>query len=374
MAGPPRSETLWWTVPAAALLLIVSLAAVVGHLRERPLPGSSYDGSGGGLLAAYLLLDELGYPVERSRRPAGGDVRWVLFPERSERQARELKGWLRDGGRLVLADARGDFAADLGIYLQSREAPREAPEPVGGRMRAEVRGGSVHVDWPGSVGVTWATAGGRPLVSLHAVGRGEVWLIHRPEFLSNRLLAEADNGLVLCRLAEATLEGRRGPLLFDEFFHGYRDRPGVLALLLTPPTVWATLQGLLVLAIVLWRNVPRFGPLRPERPASRRSQEEFLDALAVLLQRRGDHAEACEIARAALLREMERDLDLPPGGDPDLFREAARARGLSEDRLRRLLAPAGPSAGLTPRAFVNALNELESLRDDFLARTRPGQL
>jgi len=366
-----RPLSLWWAVSAAAVLGLVTLVTVLGALREPTRPGTSYDPSGRGFLAAYLLLDELGYPVARSRRASGGDVRWLLAPERSPRQVRALAEWVRDGGRLVLADPAGRVAGDLGLPLVVRRAAADADEEVTGPLRASLRGGPTRVDGGSPVQV-WAEVGGRPLVSVHRLGRGEVWLVHRPEFLTNRLLDEADNGLVLCRLAEATLAGRAGPILFDEFFHGYRDRPGVTELLLTPPTLWVTVQALLLLAVVLWRNVPRFGAVRPLPAGSRRSREEFLDALAFLLARRADYGDGYRTARDALRRELAGELGLPADSDPSLVvRQAARYRGLSEERLARLLSADGPPAGDGPQAFVASLRELESLRHDFLARTHP---
>jgi hypothetical protein len=145
----------------------------------------------------------------------------------------------------------------------------------------------------------------------------------------------------------------------------------VTQLLLRPPTVWVTAEALLLLLLVLWRNAPRFGPLRAFALATRRSKEEYLDAVAVLLQRKGDHAEAYRSARDALKHELERDLGLPADSDPALVaEEAARYRGLSQQRLLRLLTSNRPPDGAGPQAFVNALKELEAIRDECFARER----
>lgn len=368
MAEEGRPVGLGWAVAAAAFLVLVTVALVVGGSREQPQPRTSYDPSDRGFRAAYLLLEELHYPVNRSRTPAGGEVRWLLFPGPAPRYTPQLDAWLRQGGRLLLAGDDRDFAAALGIKLTVSRGD-ETDEEVSGAVRGRLRGGETKVEAGG--GRVWAWVGREPLVSIHRRGGGEVWLVHRPEFLTNRLLKEDDNGLVLCRLAEAMLEDRPGDIGFDEFFHGLRERPGVTRLLLTPPTVWVTVEALLLLVLVLWRNTPRFGPLRPPAALTRRSKEEYLDAVAVLLQRKGDHAESYRSARDALKRELERELGLPPDSEPALVAaEAARYRGVSQQRLLRLLDSERPPEGAGPPAFVNALKELEAVRDECLARQR----
>src|SRR5262249_4231947 len=147
---------------------------------------------------------------------------------------------------------------------------------VGGET-LRLAGGDRWVEWRGRSGEPWPGAGDEPLVTIYPHGGGQIWLVHRPEFLTNPLIGGADNAALLCGLAEAMLDGRPDRIAFDEFFHGLRDRPGVTELLLTPPTLWVTVQALLLLALVLWRNVPRFGVVRPLPAASRRSREEFLD-------------------------------------------------------------------------------------------------
>ena len=134
-------------------------------------------------------------------------------------------------------------------------------------------------------------------------------------------------------------------------------------LLFRPPALWVTLQGLLLLGLLLWHYAPRFGPLRPPPPPARRSKEEFLAAMAALLERKGDYADAWATARDDLLRELGAELGLPPGVPAEqVLHEAARRRPVHPDPVARRLqagAPAGPAA------FVQALHELETFREEF---------
>jgi hypothetical protein len=364
-----RVTKLWWAVPAAGFLVLLLVALLVGGEPEVK-PGTTYDAGAHGTRAAYLLLDQLGYPVVRSRRPTGESARWVLFPSPSAADARVLEEWMRRGGVLVLADTDGQFAAGMGLLLHvESDGENEEDQPAEGPDVARLAGGGVFVTWPaGPDGRAWATAGGRPFVTVYPYGRGQLWLLNRPEFLVNRRLGRADNGVLVCRLGEATLDGRAGQLAFDEFFHGLRDRPGVAQLLFRPPALWVSLQGLLLLAVLLWHHGPRFGGLRPAPPA-RRSAAEFLDALAALLQRKRDYGDAFRTARDGLRHDIEQELGLPAGLPAErLAAEAAARAGIAPDALARLLAAPGLPSGTGPAAFTRSLQELETFRDAILRR------
>jgi hypothetical protein len=147
-----------------------------------------------------------------------------------------------------------------------------------------------------------------------------------------------------------------------------RDRPGVAQLLLQPPALWITLQGLLLAAVLLWHLAPRFGQISALPSARRRSKEEFLDAMASLLERKADYGEACRSARDELVRDIERELGLPANTPRDLLvEEAARRRSIDREALRSALG-GDSSAPLGNAGFVNTLNRLEAMRDEFFQR------
>src|SRR5438270_11558736 len=121
-AAPPdpfaAASRLWWMVPLAVFALLVLLALVLGSLPAPPGFGTSYDASDAGFRAAYLLLEDLGYPVERSRRVGGGSVRWVLFPgDATAKDAASLDDWVQRGGIALLAVTDDEFAKGMGITL-----------------------------------------------------------------------------------------------------------------------------------------------------------------------------------------------------------------------------------------------------------------
>jgi hypothetical protein len=366
MAFDRPSSRLWWTVPAVTFLLLICVALLVGG-PEPIKTGTSHDSSDQGFRAAYLLLEELGYPVTRSRHPTGGSIRWLIFPVPSSREAKQVDAWVREGGLLVLATDVEDLAQELGLPLDINKSAedREATTTLSDAPRCAV--GTIAVGCRGEAGRPWAEIDGQPLVSIHPRGRGQVWLIHRPEIVRNDAIRKADNGVLLCRLAEAVLRERPGPIAFDEFFHGLRERTSVVELLLKPPTVWVTTQAVLLLLLLLWHHGPRFGGLRAVAPPSRRSAGEFLDAMTALLQRKGDQADAFRTARDDLKQEIEKELGLPAGTAPErLATEAQLRRHIDPKRLLTLLTAPGvpPGAG----GLIKAMQELETIRDELIPR------
>jgi hypothetical protein len=372
MAFDRPSSPLWWTVPAVGIMLLICLAMLLGG--PQPVKaGTSHDSSKEGFRAAYLLLEELGYPVTRSRYPSGGSARWLLFPTGSARDVKQLDAWVQEGGLLVLATDSADFAREMAIPLDidktggnddtEQATIPDAPRFVGGKTRVTW----AEVEAPRESSRVWAKADDKPLVSIHLRGRGEVWLIHRPDFIRNDRIGKADNGVLLCRLAEAVLRERSGPIAFDEFFHGLRERPSIVELLVKPPTVWVTAQALLLLGLLLWHHGPRFGGLRAAAPPSRRSAEEFLDAMTALLQRKGDQADAFRTARDDLKHDMEKALGLPADTAPErVATEAELRRGIDPKRLLRLLTSPGVPAD--KGGLIKAMQELETIREQLIPR------
>jgi hypothetical protein len=349
----------------ATLVLLVVLTLLFGQPPRAGAPGGSSDAEPHGVRAAFLLLQGLGYDVAASRRLSAGRVRWLLFPSTGLKELPALANWVRQGGTLLLADTGTESAKALGIEVAVESGPAEDLRLTVEGERLRVHDGGPRVLPRRPAGRTWP-AEGEPLLDVYRNGQGEVWVLRRPAFLRNERIRGGDNGVVLCRLAEAMGAARGQRVYFDEYFHGLRDRPGPVELLLQPPALWVTLQGAALVALALWRSLPRTGSVSEPPAARRRSKDEYLDAMAGLLERKRAHAEGHRVARDALARELEHALGLPPGTAPErVALEAARQRpGLDQQRLARALAPGGP-----PRrgaaAFLRDVNELESLRDQF---------
>lgn len=379
--GSPQATKLWWAVPAVGVILLALLSLVTGTGPESVDYGTSYDASGRGFRGAYLILNELKVPSERSRRPAfGTGVRWVLFPVSDDaKEARLLGEFARGGGRVLLGVDEPTFAAALGfsVTVQGGSAKREKITPFGSNLPPPFAPGeSMPAEAPdvnelsvgqlkvraSSAGRTWGTVDGGPLLSIHSLGRGEVWLLHRPDVLCNVNLQHADNAVLLVRLAEEMLRDRPNARIeFDEYCHGLRDRPNVFELLFRMPALPVTIQAALVMALVLWRSLVRFGTLQPLPDRARRSKEEFLTAMGDLLARKGDRADAYRTVRDDYLLRLQTDLGLPATATAEqTLTEAARRRGIDAAKLLPLFTADGPPGGRRTDAFLTALTQLEA--------------
>jgi hypothetical protein len=138
-----------------------------------------------------------------------------------------------------------------------------------------------------------------------------------------------------------------------------------MVLLGQPPALWMTLQAVLLMAVLLWHSMPRFGLPLPSPPPGRRSKEEFLDAIATVLERKGDESDAFRTIRDNLANEIGRELGLPPDTPAVVVaRETARRRNIEEVQILRLLTTASVPRG----AFLSLVNELETIHDEFFDR------
>lgn len=386
LAGPPTSR-LWWAVPGVGLVLLTLVAMLFGGGPEKVDFGTSYDASDRGFRAAYLLLEELQYPVERSRRPTGGEVRWVLAPGPVKaKDAANLDDWVKRGGVVLLALDNPELADHLGLRVTVRNAsPRNRLDQMTFGTRFQKKGESLPAEAPDVATVlagesevtgpsgdrTWGRIDGRPLVTVYRRGRGEIWLLHRPDVFANANLREGDNAVLACRLAEAMLHERPGgPLAFDEYCHGLRDRPSVTELLFRPPVLGVTLQVIALTALVLWHYGPRFGGVRPPVQTPRRSKEEFLDAMAELLARNGDRAAAFCTVRDSVRRRLEESLGMPSGTPAEQVVDELARRGFETGPLLRLLSADSPPNGSGVGAFLTAIRELESAVHEYLRPRR----
>jgi hypothetical protein len=375
----PLASRLWWMVPAVGLVLLAFVAMIFGGGREKVGFGTSYDASDKGFRGVYLVLEELGYPVERSRRPSGGEVRWILFPSKtSAREAHAVDDWVQRGGCALLALDDTEFADQIGLSVKvtNGSPPKTTDDPFQNMRPTKMEKGEPHeviapdvtrvfagrleVKGPAG-GEIWGRIEDQPLVTIYKRGRGELWLLSRPDVLANANLREGDNAVLACRLAEAMLAERpRGRLAFDEYCHGLQDRPDVFQLLFKPPVLAVTLEALFLTGLILWHFCVRFGSLRRTPPPPRRSKEEFLDAMAELLTRKGDRAEAFRTVRDEFIRRLEEDLGLPAGTPIEqTVREAVRRRGIQLEPLLRLLTAPAPPQGAGAGAFLDALHQLE---------------
>ncbi len=300
-------KLLAWSLSIFTVVVILLAILTPEEEDQRPYP-STYSAQAGGGKAAYLMLQELGYQVERwQRKPAE-----LPAPEAGKRTVLILAEPMGYRVEQADADAVRKFIATGGTVLATGYAENLLPEakirntnevyvePVAFSPAAPsrlTRGGDILMQ-PSAV---WAQddtrvvphyAKGKDVVVVsYRSGSGEViwWASAMP--ITNLRVREAGNiNLLLNALGppEATR------VLWDEYFHG--EGPVLSLDLSNTPLRWGLWQLVgFTLAIVLTFS-RRSLPVRPLRLESRLSPLETVRSLGNLFHRADATQAAVEVS------------------------------------------------------------------------------
>ncbi len=316
-----RKIVLMSIVLVAGLTIVAVIFPGGSEDSSRGFP-SSYSAAKGGAKAAYSLLEESGYPIERWMHSpqdlpssAEGTLLIVAGPSllASSEETIELRQYVARGGRLLVTGTMGAALIDaVGVetvpgdpdewltFAAEHPAPltRHAPEIS---MEGSVRW--VH-QAPG-VQRYYGDSDGAAVTRFH-IGAGEViwWADDSP--LTNFGITKASNLALFLNSVGAPSPTR---VLWDEYFHGVRV--GFWHYLARTPLPWAFLQILGLGALVVFTFARRSGAVRPLTRESRLSPLEFVATLGALYERRGEAAGALAIAFSHFHFLLARRLGLP---------------------------------------------------------------
>jgi len=300
------------TLVIVAGVLIVGISLAAGFFTrgsgvgENPGFASSYSTRSEGAKAAYLLLGELGYKVERwtdspTELPEPASAAVVVLADpilpafSDERPA--IRRFIRRGGRVLITGRMGAALLDSPSVTTAplsedgeKEFPSLLPGPVArnaGRisMRTWDRSGS------GSGGLEYyGDEHGGTVVSFR-LGKGTLvwWADSSP--LTNYGLTQSSN-LELFLNSIGAPKGAR--VLWDEYYHG--QRTGLWTYVWRTPVPWFLLQAFFLAVAVVLTYSRRSGPLASPVHESRLSPIEFVETVGDLYARRGTSSGALEIA------------------------------------------------------------------------------
>jgi hypothetical protein len=340
-----RRLVLWGV--AFVFILIVALAVKSADQQESQIP-SSYSADSQGAKAAYLLLSEEGYKVDRWEQsptllPEDASHTMLVLaspfslPSKEEKAALQL--YLARGGRvLVTGGAVSLFLPQADTVPESMDGPDwKTIEPQ--LLTPLTRGGAIRMA-PGSYWKQSSTHylihyadGDRPVVVSYNVGRGEViwWAAATP--MTNAGITAPGN---LALLLNSIGDSKDTRILWDEYFHGYRQSLG--AYIGHSPLMFGLLQCLLLLGFVLLTFSRRSLPIHPAEEKSRLSPLEFVKTLGALYRRaRATHA-ALEVPYTRFRTIVSRHLGLNPDIAADALARALRIRlGYKDENLPGLL-------------------------------------
>jgi len=281
------------------LVLLVGATAVLSPPEAAPAPeSSSYSPSAAGAKAAFELIGELGYQVERWTQPlpelpesAENTVLVLSQPlsAASDSESDALERFVRRGGRLVFT------GPIVHKFLSGAEVKLVSPTSAATRTYSEVAASSITrnaptivmaapVKWDGNnknASPIYAHEGDVVVVA-YPLGKGQViwWASATP--LSNAgVSAEGNMDLLLNSLGPA--DGTT--VLWDEYYHG--ERKGLGSYLAGTPVLWALLQGGIICVMLVLAYGRRTGPTRVPVVESRLSPLEFVETLGALYQSAG---------------------------------------------------------------------------------------
>jgi hypothetical protein len=332
-----------WLVPVLALALI-ALGALWFFSSYERVPARAWVGpSGEALRNPYLAAGRLAARMGLAARELRslpeldslhpGSV--LLAPARRQaldpRRLGHIVAWVQGGGHLIVEPeliALSDPLLEL-LGVQRQPASAQAkPVPV-----TLADGRELIVSLPGAMTLQARDGDAARFVSF-PLGKGRVSAVSSLHFARNGLIGTHDNAEFfwhLLRLAPATeLQVYLRPERLSLW--------GFLAQHAAP--VLAAAAALL--ALWLWRIVPRFGPVRPEAPPARRRLLDHLRATGRYYWEQGLSARLVDAARDAALRRIG-------GVQPDFAAASAAERAarisalarIAPGEAQRFIAPAG---------------------------------
>jgi hypothetical protein len=370
-----------------ALAVMVLMLALTYSLAPPPIQHSlgypsSYASDWAGSKAAYLLLEDQGYRVERWEKPPEDlppdsiDAVFVLIEPLEGRTAGDvaaIRRFISNGGRVLAVgagtasfvpdmDAAGaeeyDPKAKTFLALLPSPITRNAPEIT--MVSPDTFTSSVY-PWLGLYGKDDAVGA----VS-YRLGKGQViwWASASP--LTNGMIRDKNN-------LEFFLNCIGPPAIahvyWDEYFHG--ARASFFSYFAHGPLPWAGLQIGIAFIAVLFTFSRRSGAMRLPATESRLSPLEFVDTLGDLYHSAHASPAAVAVAYRRFRVTLSRKLALPAKIKlPELSRAASNRFGWPEDGLLDTLAR-------SERAMRNInLDEAEALYlvrqlHEFSARLEP---
>jgi Domain of unknown function (DUF4350) len=289
--GGDRKLLIAAGVLLGVLLVAASLIAPPQVAGTSSIP-SSYSQAWNGTKAAFLLLQDLGYNVqrwERSPLEIDGDRKNEVVilaepresPSEDERVA--IRDFLANGGRLLVTGASASqFVPEASTFSEGDPTAGNTTFSAVALSPIEQDAPQISMPAPDS----WHPVSPRELivygnedtaaVVTYRFGKGQVIWWASAEPLTNGGIRESGNLALF--LNSVGPPGAR--ILWDEYFHGVHG--SLLSLFAHTPIMWASIQLGLMFVLVLATYSRRLGPIRPPATPSRLSPLEFVETLGDL--------------------------------------------------------------------------------------------
>jgi hypothetical protein len=336
---------------------------------------SSYSPDWDGAEAAFLLLKDMGYDVERWEKSpveiTSDPATTVLVladplqtPAEDERGA--ITSFLEEGGRVFAAGPgaamllpRAHSFTESYAFDEPQHFSPQAPSPImrGAPDITMFPPESWTPDLPGEV-IVYGNQNTAAVVT-YRFGKGEVvwWAEATP--LTNGAIRDASN---LHLFLNSVAPSRNVHILWDEYFHGAHG--SLWSYLARTPMPWGLAQFGLVFLAILFTYSRRSGPVRAPATVSRLSPLEFVNTLGDLYNSVRADAAAVQIADQRLRFVLTRRLGLPVNvPNADLARTANEQLGWEEAPLLETLSAADKDIASRRKTGGEALRLVQQLFD-----------
>lgn len=356
------------------LLVMVAATALVAPPQPAPAPvGSSYSPGPMGAKAAYVLLSDLGYQVERWKQPltelpeeAEDCVLILAEPaaQTGDADRDHLSQFVRRGGRVVYAGFSADaflpraftgLVKPFDAVTRTYQAVAVSPITHGVpsiTMAAPIRWNGFEVE-----DVPLYAHGDDAVVVGVTIGAGQfIWWASPTPLTNSGIWLPGNMDLLLNSIGPKS--DKR--ILWDEYYHG--ERRTLSGYLAGTPVGWALLQaGLAYMALILGYG-RRTGPIRKPVVESRLSPLEFVETLGALYQSAGAGSGAVETVWQRFRYLVSTRLGLPASASVRQMYDSARERlGWTEPGLFEALQRAERAAHDPAIKSDEALQIVESV-------------
>lgn len=385
----PADRRLLLIAGGAFLLLLCAVAFLTpAGGEDAGVVPSTYSSGPGGARAAFLLLQQVGLPVERWENspvdlPAEGNGAVLILanpddkPNHAEHDA--LMRFVQSGGRVLFTGIIiGDFFPPAYLLPQPEDTERQTfdalvPSPF-----------TRHADQillnPAAL---WGTLDDAqvplygdprsPVVTSWKVGRGRIlwWAAATP--LTNAHITDEQNLNLLLDAAGARGDSTDLPahIYWDEYFHG--ERGSLWGYVAKTPIVWGLAQIGVLAAAVFFTFGRSSGPTVPAARASRLWPLEFVDTLGALYQRADATPAAVGVVYRNFRMTMTRRLRLPPDvSDAALARALGASLGWHGNEMAQTLARAAAASRgekLSPSEALQLVQDLDYCRQQLDSKT-----
>jgi len=329
-----------------------------------------------GAKAAYLLLEQSGYRIERSHRPLSlvaneADEHTTLilaepFFGGSKDAKESVRQFLEHGGRVLATGVSGGFvlpdnhvAPDSDFASECHASPRGfTPLAESGDVRMNPK-----ADWNETDARqrTVYRCDDHAVVVTYPVGKGTVIWWASPLPLENSGIGRGDNiALVLRSVGPAALTH----VIWDESLHG--DVPSLWSYAQGTPLHLLWWQLAFVALLLIGSYARRSGPLRPDPVIIRTTPIEFVQSLGELYRKAGANNIAVAIAYQRFRHVLDQSFSIsrmPLARAPELSASLVRQFGDQANKLVQDLIACEDASAIDQLSPKRALSLVQALGD-----------